>query len=107
MKKRFDLVTVHYAAITIAPKNLTNPNNLDLCDEINKKVDDILFVYTEAAPTNYKKPTMRCVEVDDEFCCDLLTEVGLRGSNRECVRAAAVAIVNWVDNHKDLYIIES
>jgi len=106
MKRRFDLLTVHYAFINIAAKDSRNSNNLCLFYEITQKVDDILFVYTEAVPTNYKKSTMNCVEVDDEFYFNLLlSEVGLRGSNRECVRAAAITIVNWVDNHKDLRII--
>ena len=86
--------TVHYAHVCITAKSDKEYGD-DCVDEVDKIVKSVLGKYDD-----------KLVEVDDLFCCMVLSEVGLRGSCLDSVRTAALEIAETAAKHPKLKLFE-
>lgn len=86
--------TVHYAHVCITAKSDKEYGN-DCVDDVDKIVKEVLRKYDN-----------KLVEIDDLFCCMVLSEVGLRGSCLDSVRKAALDIAETAANHPKLKLFE-
>lgn len=94
MRNGVHIETVSTAHIRIIPSGGFTMKEFDrLCDEINQKAEEVVS-------------DLDGVEVDDEFCCQSLSEVGLRGTCPEAVTKAANTLADWAEAHRNLKLAE-
>lgn len=86
--------TVHYAHVCITAKSDKEYGN-DCVDDVDKIVKSVLSKYDN-----------KLVEVDDLFCCHVLSEVGLRGCCLDSVTKAALEIADAAEKHPKLKLFE-
>lgn len=86
--------TVHYAHVCITAKSDKEYDD-DCVDYVDKIVKSVLGKYDN-----------KLVDVDDLFCCQVLSEVGLRGSCLDSVRKAALEIADAAAKHPKLKLFE-
>lgn len=95
----FTLSTIHYAHICIISRDSDSYDQaLDMIDETTKNIINKLGKPGEQGAVD-------TVEVDPDFRCHALTEVGLRGSCRDTVTAAAKELVSWVKTRSEMKLI--
>lgn len=100
MGKGISVETIHFAHIDIVPSRSGRALDiLDLSDNLNKDVGDILSEYHHRHQCSDSD-----VEVDPEFCCNILTEVGLRGGSLAHVKAVAAQISEKAENDPNLQL---
>lgn len=92
--------TIHYAHILIYPANGLSDTDEKLRAKLDAKVNSI--IHNQAAKHGKTDQIMDSVELDPEFRCNMLTEVGLYGTSLEAVSAAANEIATWASSQKKL-----
>lgn len=92
--------TIHHAHILIYPANGISDTDDKLRAKLDVKVNSI--IHKQASKHPKTDQVMDPVELDPEFRCNLLTEVGLHGTSLEAVSAAANEIASWASLQKNL-----
>lgn len=92
--------TIHHAHVPIYPVRGTSDTDEALRKKLDTKVKNVVQKY--AAKHTKTDHVMDPVDVDPEFRCNMLTEVGLYGTSLEAVTAAANEIATWATKQKNL-----
>jgi hypothetical protein len=97
--KGVSISTTHNAHICITvAKGRSSHANYDEVDSLAKEIVSSLQVEDGMDIPN--------VDIDPEFCCNALTEVGLYGHDLSKVTEAATAIANAIEAHQDYILVE-
>ena len=92
--------TVHYAHICIiAEEGFDCYSDYDEINKLSEKVVSVFRVDTEGGIPN--------VDIDPEFRCNALTEVGLYGHDLLKVTSAAKAIAKEIEAHPNYKLVDA
>lgn len=93
--------TIHYAHILIYPAEGLSDTDETLRRALDNKVSAVIAKHAAKYP-RASSHQIDPVELEPEFCCIMLTEVGLHGTSLEAVTAAATEIAEWASKQKKL-----
>ena len=100
MREGVTISSMHYAHICIVAKDGKSEEE-DILEEIDQKVRGLIRKYAI-----YDSTKDANVEEDPDFCCHLLSEVGLRGTDLKAVTAVTNELADWVDAHPRLKLVD-
>lgn len=80
---------------------LTHADHIDLrdTDDVDKELSD----HVDKVLALFKSDQ---VSIDEGFCCNALTEIGIIGNKARCVQEAAELIMKFVEEHEAFQSIE-